>query len=93
MGKNIFDQYSLLHFASGIIAYFLNIKLMTWIILHTLFEIIENNEFGMKFINTHLHSVWTGGKNYQDSFANSMIGDNFFAIIGWLISYHIGKFG
>ena len=32
------DQYSYLHFASGIIAYFWGVKLKLWIILHVLYE-------------------------------------------------------
>ena len=43
MGLKIFDQYTYLHFASGIIADFFNISILTWFVIHSLFEIIENN--------------------------------------------------
>ena len=42
MGKNIIDQYSYLHFAVGIILFYWDIDLITAIILHTIFEIVEN---------------------------------------------------
>jgi hypothetical protein len=95
MGNYIFDQYSLLHFAVGIIAYFWNISLMTTLILHILFEIVENTNYGMHFINTYF-KIWPGGKPYPDSFINSM-GDNVSTVLGWLSAYYIdklsGKFG
>ena len=92
MGSTFFDQYSILHLASGIVAYFFGIKLTYWICLHLLFEYTENTETGMHFINTYLKSVWPGGKDKADTFTNSMLGDNFFAILGWLIAYKLDAF-
>lgn len=46
MGTQIFDQYTLLHIACGIIAYFWGMPLLVWVGFHTLFEIIENSERG-----------------------------------------------
>lgn len=89
MGVYFFDQYSILHFASGIIAYFFRIKLKNWIIMHVLFEYFENTQYGINFINTELKNIWPGGKNKPDTFLNSMIGDNFFAILGWCIAYYL----
>ena len=40
MGYQLFDKYTYLHFAMGIVAYF-------WNILHTIFEIVENTQMGM----------------------------------------------
>jgi hypothetical protein len=88
MGTYFFDQYSILHMASGIIAYFFGIKLIHWIIIHVLFEYIENTQYGMNFINFSLKNIWPGGKDKKDTFINSMVGDNFFAIIGWYIAYY-----
>ena len=92
MGKYFFDQYSLLHYASGIVAYFWGISFKTWLIIHTLFEYIENTSFGIKFINTYL-TFWPGGKPKADSVINSYVGDTIFAAIGWLCAYYLDKMG
>ena len=89
MGHYFLDHYSYLHFASGIIAYFWNINFKYWLILHTLFETIENTQFGMNFINKYI-SFWPGGKPTADSFIN-IIGDTVSAMIGWLSAYLIVK--
>ena len=88
MGKLMFDQYSLVHFSTGVIAYFFNISLKTTIILHTIFELSENTEIGMRFINTYFAGIWPGGKPYADSFINN-IGDSVSVIIGWLVAYYL----
>ena len=82
MGKKLFDKYTLLHFATGIIAYFLGINYWVWLIIHILFEIIENTPCGIKFINNYL-VFWPGGKTKSDSLINS-VGDTIGASIGWL---------
>ena len=92
MGEKIIDQYSLLHFATGIVVYFWGISLKSWIIFHMLFEIIENTTFGKNIINNNLKNIWPGGKNYSDSFIN-IISDNFFAIFGWMIANYIDQMG
>ena len=44
MGLQTFDQFTYLHFAAGILAYFWGIPFILWVVLHTIFEIIENTE-------------------------------------------------
>jgi hypothetical protein len=88
MGNTFIDQYSLLHFAVGIIAYFWGISLQELFIIHLLFELIENTQFGMGIINTYFANIWPGGKEHADLLINS-IGDNFFASIGWLVAYYV----
>ncbi len=90
MGFYILDKYSLAHFAFGVLAYFLHISLVHWVILHALFEIIENSQFGMYIINEYVKYVWIGGKDVADSFINSM-SDNIFAYCGWIFAYYVGK--
>ena len=90
MGKNILDQYSLLHFSTGCIAYFFKIKFINWIILHTIFEIIENSSNGIYFIDTYL-KFWPGGKKTPDNLKNS-ISDLIFAIIGYIMAYKLDMF-
>ncbi len=81
MGTHLFDQYTYLHFAVGIIMYFWGLSFELMLALHTLFEILENTSMGMAFINQHI-TVWPGGKPYADSFINS-VGDTVGAVVGW----------
>lgn len=88
MGHFFIDQYSLLHFATGIIAYFIGIKLNTYVFLHILFELLENTQYSIKFINTNLEWFWPGGKNKSDTILNA-IGDTIFGMLGWIIASHV----
>ena len=88
MGRTWFDQYSLLHLAVGIVAYFWSISLFMTIIIHILFEIIENTQFGMNLINTYFKYWWPGGKSYPDSLLNNTT-DTIFTGIGWLLAYKL----
>lgn len=81
MGSQLFDQYSLLHFATGVIFYFFNFKLLTFLVIHTIFEIFENTKKGVYFIDNYL-TFWPGGKKRPDALINS-IGDTISAVIGW----------
>ena len=91
MGTTLFDRYSLAHFASGVAAYHLNISFIIWMIIHIMFEFVENTEKGIEIINKYplLRNHWLGGKRYPDAFINSMVGDNFSAAMGWLISDYL----
>lgn len=91
MGKYFIDQFSLLHFSVGVICYFWNISLITFTIIHLIFEILENTKKGMFFINNYI-TFWPGGKPNRDTFIN-IIGDNVFAILGWLIAYFLNVYG
>lgn len=90
MGLQLADQYSLLHFATGIIAYFWGISFWQWFFVHALFEITENTPFGIRVIN--MFSYWPGGKPYADALIN-IIGDHFFAQIGWVCAYELDMIG
>lgn len=87
MGRYIVDQYSLLHFSTGCIAYFFGIPLFWWIILHTLFEIVENSPKGIRFIDTKL-KFWPGGKKSSDTLINSF-SDLIFTIIGFVFAFKL----
>ena len=91
MGLNFLDQYSYLHFASGIVVYFWGLSLKNWIILHLLFEILENTQPVINFINRYL-TIWPGGKPHPDSFKNSF-GDCITSILGWLSAYYLDQLG
>ena len=84
MGLNIFDAYSLLHFASGIIAFFWGLPIIWWYIIHAIYEYFENTTYGMKLINKIPY--YPMGKTEQDSYEN-IIGDQISALIGWITSF------
>ena len=90
MGVNFFDQYSLLHWATGVVVYFWGMPFWAWFVLHFVFEILENTTFGMQFITNF--PFWPGGKPFADSWLN-IIGDNVFAILGWWCAFWIDEFG
>jgi hypothetical protein len=87
MGSALTDKYSLLHFAVGVLAYYWNISFWTTMIVHTLFEWVENTKIGMWFINTYIKQ-WPGGKPSPDTLLNS-VGDTVWTAIGWGISHAI----
>ena len=63
---------------------FFGIKLLNWIIIHTIFEIVENSPKGVYFIDNYL-TFWPGGKKSPDNLKNSL-SDLVFTIIGYLIA-------
>jgi hypothetical protein len=89
MGYRYFDKYTYLHFAVGIVAYFWNISLTNWVILHTIFEFLENTQMGMHIINQYI-VFWPGGKEHPDSIINN-VGDTAGAVLGWLSAYYLDK--
>lgn len=84
MGTLGFDKYSLLHFASGIIARFWNVPLIFWIFLHALFEYLENTNIGRHIINTYIR-LWPGGKPSADNIVNQ-VSDIIFGTFGWILA-------
>ena len=86
MGIYFTDNFSLLHFASGIIAYYWNISFSQWFLLHVIYELFQNSPIGIWFIN-NIITIWPGGKLYYDSYTN-MIGDQFYSMIGWIFTHY-----
>ena len=84
------DQYTLLHFAVGVVFYFWGSTLSNWIIIHILFELFENSDIGVKVINDI--NIWPGGKPRKDTAVN-IIGDILFGILGWISAYYLDKLG
>ena len=85
MGTALLDEYSLLHFAVGVIARHWNVAFILFLIVHILFELLENTKQGMHIINTYI-KAWPGGKSFPDTFLNSQIGDNLSAAVGWWLA-------
>ncbi len=87
MGTALTDKYSLLHFAVGIVAYYWGISFLNIMILHTLFEWLENTPTGMWLINTYI-KFWPGGKPAPDTMVNR-VGDTLWTAVGWGLSHWI----
>jgi len=90
MGFQFFDQYSLLHFAAGVIAYFLGLGFWLWFVINIFFEWIENTPDGLILLNRL--KFWPGGKKYSDSMINRT-GDVFFCMLGWLTAKVLDMYG
>jgi len=80
MGVQLLDQYSLLHFSVGVMAYFWGMPFGVWVVIHTLFELLENTPTGITLINKF--PLWPGGKPRADTHTNSL-GDGLSAAAGW----------
>ncbi|VBB19011.1 hypothetical protein YASMINEVIRUS_1543 [Yasminevirus sp. GU-2018] len=91
MGKYLFDQFSLLHFSVGVIAYFWGMDFKTWFVVHALFELLENTPQGVKFIDENL-TLWPGGKKAPDFLINS-VGDQISAVLGFLLAQVLDEYG
>ena len=92
MGLRLFDQYTFLHFSVGVVMYFLGFKLIITIILHIIFEFVENTEGGMNFINQNLRWFWPGKKDFPDSKLNRL-GDTIGIALGWLAAFYLDMIG
>lgn len=84
MGRALVDEYTLLHVASGIMAFYWGVPLRYWMTGHTAFELLENTEAGMHVINKW--TMWPGGKDFADTPLNSLVGDTAGALLGWLVA-------
>jgi len=90
MGNTLLDQYSLLHGAVGVVAYFWQIPFVWAILIHTLFEWVENTETGMALINRVFVREgafgWPGAKTAADSLVNC-VGDTAAFAVGWGVAW------
>lgn len=91
MGVFLFDQFTLLHAAVGVIFYFWGVSLPVWLVLHTLFEWLENTAPGRHVINRYIRA-WPGGKPEADTLRN-VLGDTLGAVLGWAVAYHVDHYG
>lgn len=96
MGYRLFDQYSILHLSVGIITYFWNISFIFGFIIHFIFEMIENTDKGVEYINKYIiepgYFSWPGGKHKPDTITN-IVGDNMFFAIGWILAWFLDYYG
>ena len=92
MGTQAFDRYSLLHLASGIVSFYWGLSLILSLVVHTVFEVLENTKYGVHIIDNYLSEKalgvfgWPGGKKKPDTVINS-VGDTIAFALGWVIAY------
>ena len=86
----MFDQFSLLHFAAGVVAYFWGVEFWLFLALHILFEWAENTATGMQFIRAL--PLWPGGKTVADAAVNR-IGDVISGQLGWAAAFLLDREG
>ena len=84
MGNYFFDQYMLLHFSVGVVAYFWGTDFWMANLVHLVFELTENTTMGMWVIN-NLFTAWPGGKPRADAYVN-MVSDQIGFGVGWLVA-------
>lgn len=96
MGGLLFDQYSLLHGAVGVVVYFWQIPLVWAVVAHVLFEWAENTETGMELINRVFVREgafgWPGAKKAADSMVNR-VGDTVSFAVGWGLAFAVDWLG
>jgi hypothetical protein len=90
MGLRFFDQFSVLHFAVGVLAYFWSVSFLITMVIHILFEFIENTPLGMNLINTYFSEIWPGGKTHPDNLLNRT-SDTLFTGLGWGLSWWLDR--
>ena len=89
MGHYFMDTFSYLHFAVGVVTYFWGITFKNLLIIHIIFELLENSQFGINFINKVIY-FWPGGKQKPDTLINQF-GDILFSLLGWLSALYLNK--
>ncbi len=96
MGVNLVDQYTLLHIAVGVVAYFWNVPFIWGLLVHFVFEILENTIWGISIINRYFIELewfrWPGGKRTPDTFRN-MAFDNLAFVGGWGLAWWLDAVG
>ena len=88
MGKEFVDRFTLLHFATGVIAYHWGMSEKVLLLTHISFELLENTKTGMEVIK--YIPYWPGGKRFADSPYN-MVGDTAAAWVGWKVANYLNQ--
>jgi hypothetical protein len=79
----LLDQYSLLHFAVGVLLFFGRFSFLLATLTHATFSLLYNNDAGYSFIKRY--AAWWPGSKRADSYYN-MLGDNLSFNAGWLVA-------
>ena len=101
--KKFFSGFSLIHFLCGMIAYQIDLSFNLYLVLHLLFEVVENYmirhpfwyklwlklEYYMFKYVPQLFGLEVDWEHYEgDSLSNS-IGDTIYGCLGWLFMYYL----
>ncbi len=85
MDQYAFDEYSVVHFAIGVLTYQSGFSFVTLAIVYSIFKIFSNVSLGMYVIDTYITPL-LGYKLFPESFKN--IGtDLAMCLLGWLVGY------
>jgi hypothetical protein len=85
MDQYAFDEYSIVHFAIGVLTFQAGFSFVTLAILYAIFKIFSNMSLGMYVIDKYF-TPFIGYKLYPESFKN--IGtDLALCFIGWIFGY------
>lgn len=94
MGTQALDQYSFLHFSTGVIAYFFNVPLWVWFIINIIFEIFENSVFGMRILdNLSFYPGVESGIPLKPEIKINIVCDVLCCILGWCVAYCVDYLG
>jgi hypothetical protein len=77
----VFDEWSTAHVAAGLLAEKMQLSLFTAIILHTVFEVIENNEP----VRGWLHLKF-GREPYHGDSIQNFLGDTLSFVAGYMLA-------
>lgn len=89
---DLFDQYSILHFATGVTAYFWGLGPWGWFFTHLAWEGFENSAVGIQMVNKYWFWPRRKCKFVQDSISNT-VGDNISAHAGYWCAKWLDEYG
>ena len=85
MDQYAFDEYSIVHFAIGVLTFQAGFSFVTLAIVYAIFKIFSNMSLGMYVIDTYVTPL-LGYKLFPESFKN--IGSDLgMCFLGWLIGF------
>lgn len=89
------DIFSSVHFGAGVVAGVFGVPLFAWMLVHILFELLENQSLGVAFFQWTEPFIFQmfGQSNrtsdyYGDKAINSTV-DNLMALLGWWLGTKI----
>ena len=85
MDQNAFDEYSIIHFSIGLLAYQSGFSFITLVIFYSIFKIFGNTSFGINIIDKYVSPIF-GYKLFPESYKN-IISDLGICLFGWFLGY------
>jgi hypothetical protein len=89
MDQYAFDEFSMAHFAFGILSFQTGVSFVSLAILYTIFKVIGNISIGKYVIDSYLTPV-LGYKLYSESFKN-IVADLSMCFLGWFAGFLLLK--